>query len=123
MSGRTATGAHPNVKFSNTPGKESLGGYLRVYGQGDTLVVADASEPPPGEPLFVKLVDQGKISYQESFPEQAARAERTWGKYRHVALSPLIAEYQAKFGAMREREIKEARGRLKKSEARISHLT
>ena len=24
---RSATGAHPNVKFSNSPGKESLGGY------------------------------------------------------------------------------------------------
>ena len=45
---RTATGDHPNVKFSNSPGKESLGGYLRVYGRDDTLVVADASEPPPG---------------------------------------------------------------------------
>ena len=30
---RSATGDHPNVKFSNTPGKESLGGYLRVYAQ------------------------------------------------------------------------------------------
>jgi len=26
---RTATGEHPNVKFSNSPGKESIGGYLR----------------------------------------------------------------------------------------------
>src|SRR5205807_5187980 len=43
---RSATGAHPNVKFSNSPGKESLGGYLRVYGQNDVLIVADASEPP-----------------------------------------------------------------------------
>src|SRR4029077_1040425 len=50
---RTATGAHPNVKFSNSPGKESLGGYLRVYAAGDTLVVADAAEVPQGEPLFV----------------------------------------------------------------------
>src|SRR5262249_36707807 len=36
---RTATGDHPNVKFSNSPGKESLGGYLRVWGRGDTLVI------------------------------------------------------------------------------------
>src|SRR5262249_893732 len=64
---RSATGDRPNVKFSNTPGKESLGGYLRVYGRDDTLVVADASEPPAGEPLFVKLVEQGRIVYRESF--------------------------------------------------------
>ena len=109
---RSATGARPNVKFSNTPGKESLGGYLRVYGKDDTLIVADASEPPAGEPLFVKLVDQGRVVYKEGFPEQALRADRTWGRYRKVELSPLIREYQRKFNAMREREVREARGRL-----------
>src|SRR5437764_840048 len=55
---RSATGEHPNVKFSNSPGKESLGGYLRVYGRGEVMVVADAAESIDGEPLFVKLVDQ-----------------------------------------------------------------
>src|SRR5579871_5424707 len=55
---RSATEDHPNVKFSNSPGKESLGGYLRVWERGDTLVVGDASEAPAGTPLFVKLVDQ-----------------------------------------------------------------
>src|SRR5207248_717365 len=94
---RSATGDHPNVKFSNSPGKESLGGYLRVYGRGDALVVADASEPPQGEPLFVKVVDQGKIVYFESFPDQADRADRTWGKYNKVKLSPLVGEYQQRF--------------------------
>jgi nicotinic acid phosphoribosyltransferase len=102
---RTATGDHPNVKFSNSPGKESLGGYLRVYGRDDTLIVADAAEPPQGEPLFVKLVDQGRIVYRESFQDQATRADRTWSRYRRLELSPLIAEYQARFNAMREREI------------------
>src|SRR5437879_4133737 len=57
---RTATRDHPNVKFSNSPGKESLGGYLRVYERGDTLVVADSSEAPQGKPLFVQLVEQGR---------------------------------------------------------------
>jgi nicotinic acid phosphoribosyltransferase len=106
---RSATGANPNVKFSNSPGKESLGGYLRVYGRGDTLVVADASEPAQGEPLFVKLVEAGRIVYAESFQEQAARADRTWGRYRRVELSPLVGEYQARFNAMREREIAASR--------------
>src|SRR5262249_46468445 len=89
---RSATGDHPHVQFSNSPGKETLGGYLRVYGRGDTLVIADATEPPIGQPLFVKLVDQGRIVYQESFEDQAARAERTWGRYRRVELSPLVQE-------------------------------
>ena len=79
---RTATDDRPNVKFSNSPGKESLGGYLRVYGRDDALVVADASEPPHGEPLFVKLVEQGRVVYRETFAEQAARADRTWDAYQ-----------------------------------------
>jgi nicotinic acid phosphoribosyltransferase len=106
---RTATAEHPNVKFSNSPGKESLGGYLRVYGQADALVVADASEPQQGEPLFVKLVEQGRIVHRESFQEQAARADRTWGRYKRVELSPLIGDYKARFAAMRQHEIAEAK--------------
>ena len=108
---RSATGERPNVKFSNTPGKESLGGYLRVYGRGDALVIADASEPAQGEPLFVKLVEAGRIVYRESFQEQAARADRTWGRYKRVELSPLMAEYRGRFNAMREREVAEAKAR------------
>ncbi len=112
---RSATGDHPNVKFSNSPGKESLGGYLRVYERGDTLVVADASEPPPGEPLFVKLVDRGRIVYRESFDEQADRADRTWGKYTHWELSDKVHAYQERFRAMREQEVAAARGRLRQA--------
>ncbi len=112
---RSATGDHPNVKFSNSPGKESLGGYLRVYERGDTLVVADASEKPPGEPVFVQLVDQGRIVYRESFDEQADRADRTWGKYVHWELSDKVHDYQERFRAMREREISAARQRLRQA--------
>jgi nicotinate phosphoribosyltransferase len=109
---RSATGEHPNVKFSNEPGKESLAGYLRVYGRDDALVVADASETLPGEPLFVKLVEQGRIVYRESFQDQAARADRTWGKYQRVELSAKVQEYQDRFRAMRERDVAAARERL-----------
>ncbi len=109
---RSATGEHPNVKFSNSPGKESLGGYLRVYGRGDALVVADASEAPPGEPLFVKLVEEGRVVYRESFDEQADRADRTWGRYKRVELSETVRGYQERFRAMRDREVDAARRRL-----------
>jgi nicotinate phosphoribosyltransferase len=109
---RSATGKHPNVKFSNTLGKESLGGYLRVYARDDALVVADASESPQGEPLFVKLVEAGRIVYRESFQDQAARADRTWGLYRRVELSPKIQQYKDRFQAMRECEVRAARLRL-----------
>jgi nicotinate phosphoribosyltransferase len=112
---RSATREHPNVKFSNTPGKESLGGYLRVYGRGNALVVADVSESPQGEPLFVKLVKQGRVVYREDFQEQAARADRTWGRYKRVELSPLVTEYQRRFNAMRDREVGAAKARLQHS--------
>jgi len=109
---RSATGEHPNVKFSNTPGKESLGGYLRVWSRGDTLVVADASETLDGEPLFVKLVEQGRIVYRESFEEQAARADRTWGGYARWELSPKVADYMKRFNEMRQQEVAAARARM-----------
>src|SRR5207248_949799 len=82
---------------------------MKQLGIEPRLIVADASEPPQGEPLYVKLVEQWRILYRETFQEQAARAERTWGRYRRVALSPLVGEYQRRFNAMREREIALAR--------------
>jgi nicotinate phosphoribosyltransferase len=106
---RTATEDHPNVKFSNSPGKETLGGYLRVYGRDDALVVADASESPQGEPLYVKLVERGRIIYQESFEVQAARAERTWNRYRRCELSNKISGYKKRFEEMRKREVASSR--------------
>jgi nicotinic acid phosphoribosyltransferase len=109
---RSATGDHPNVKFSNTPGKESLGGYLRVYADGETMIVADADEPPSGEPLFVKLVEQGRIAYREIFQDQAARTERTWERYRRWVLSPKVDATMRRFREMREREVAAAKGRL-----------
>jgi len=109
---RTATRDHPNVKFSNSPGKETLGGYLRVYGRDDALIVADVSEAPPGEPLYVKLVEGGRIVYHESFQDQGARADRTWDRYKRVELSQLVHEYQERFRAMRAREVEAARQRL-----------
>jgi nicotinic acid phosphoribosyltransferase len=109
---RSATEDRPNVKFSNSPGKETLAGYLRVYGRGDTLVVADASEPPPGEPLFVRLVERGRVVYREPFPEQADRADRTWDRYRKWEPSDKVRDYQERFRAMRQREVEAARRRL-----------
>ena len=113
---RSATGEHPNVKFSNDPGKESLAGYLRVYGRDDALIVADASEPTQGEPLFVRLVEAGRIIHRESFQEQADRADRTWGRYKRIELSRKVRDYQQRFQAMREREVSAARARLNTSE-------
>lgn len=109
---RTATGDHPNIKFSNSPGKESIPGYLRVYGVGDTMVVADAGERIDGEPLFAKLVERGRIVHRESFPEQAARADRTWGRYAKWEPSPTVGEYLRRFREMRATEVAEAKARL-----------
>jgi nicotinic acid phosphoribosyltransferase len=109
---RSATEGRPNVKFSNSPGKESLGGYLRVYADGDRLIIADASEPPPGEPLFVKLVEGGRIVYRETFEEQADRADRTWSRYRSWRLSEGVRRTQERFEGMRDREVAAAKRRL-----------
>jgi nicotinic acid phosphoribosyltransferase len=109
---RTATEDRPNVKFSNSPGKETIPGYIRVYGRGDALVVADKSEQIDGEPLFVRLVERGRVVYAEGFREQAARAERTWNRYARREASPLVAERMDRFREMRAAEVAAARARL-----------
>lgn len=108
---RSATGDRPNVKFSNSPGKESIGGYLRVYGRGDTIVVGDATETAMGEPLFTRLVDQGRMVYSESYEQQADRADATWGRYTRWELSPHVGRVMDRFREMRASEIAEARAR------------
>jgi nicotinic acid phosphoribosyltransferase len=120
---RTATECNPNIKFSNDPGKETLPGYLRVYGNEDALIVADAAEKPPGEPLFVKLVERGRIVYHESFAAQSDRAERTWGRYRRLVLSPRIAGWQEQYRAMRDREVAAATRALKRGGGRDKSST
>ena len=109
---RSATAGRPNVKFSNTPGKESLGGNLRVFACGDVMVVGDASEPAPGEPLFCRLVANGRIVYDESFPAQADRADATWGRFRSVELSPVVKETMRRFNAMKAAETRASEIRL-----------
>lgn len=101
---RSMTKNWPNTKFSNSPGKESLPGRIRVYDAGDHLIVADATERIDGEPLFVKLVDQGRIINPEdmNFRAQAQRANRTWGKYRGYTISPLITSWLERFQTMRK---------------------
>jgi nicotinate phosphoribosyltransferase len=113
---RTATADRPNIKFSNSPGKETIPGRLRVYARGDTLIVADKSEQIDGEPLYVKLVEQGRIVYRETFHEQAARAEQTWDRFTRWELSPLVSGYLRRFEAMRAAEVAEARKRLELKE-------
>ncbi|MFO0803771.1 MAG: hypothetical protein U0791_11715 [Gemmataceae bacterium] len=109
---RTATEDRPNIKFSNSPGKETIPGDLRVFARGDTMIVADASEAIDGDPLFVKLVEQGRIVHRESFEEQAARADRTWGRYAKWEPSPLVGEWLERFRVMRQREVAAVRQRL-----------
>jgi nicotinic acid phosphoribosyltransferase len=104
---RSMTGNNPNTKFSNSPGKESLPGKIRVYEQDETLVVATDGEQVEGKPLFTRLVENGKIVNPEDmdFTTQAERADRTWEKYKGYTLSPLISEWQSKFKNMRDEAV------------------
>ena len=58
---------------SSDLGKESIPGYLRVYARGEVLVVADSSEAIDGEPLFVKLVEQGQLEQTANLGEGKAK--------------------------------------------------
>lgn len=104
---RSMTGKHPNIKFSNSPGKESVPGTIRVYEQGDILIIADKSEDIDGTPLFIKLVENGKIINPEDmdFQAQAKRANKTWNKYKGFALSPQIKEWKAVFEEMKKKAV------------------
>lgn len=100
--------SEPSIKFSDTPGKFSLPGPIRVYEQGSTLLVARKGEVVDGTPLYTKLVDNGRINYFETLDEQAVRAARTWNAYDRIAYSPQI---QAVI-TQRTRERDEVRKRL-----------
>jgi hypothetical protein len=52
------------------------------------------------------------VVYAEDFPEQAARAERTWNRYAKWEPSPLVAEYMRRFQEMRVAEVAAAKKRL-----------
>ncbi|MEK6964426.1 MAG: hypothetical protein AABX70_08460 [Nanoarchaeota archaeon] len=78
----------PGMKFSDSPGKESIPGRVRVYGKGNQLIVAQADEEIDGEPLMQKVVGQGRIEYNEDLRVQRERAERTWGQYTEIVYSP-----------------------------------
>lgn len=78
-----------SLKFSDSPGKESIPGRIRIYEQGNRLVVAQEEEKIDGIPLMVKVVDNGNIVYHEDLHQQAERAEITWNKYDTIGYSPM----------------------------------
>ena len=82
------------------------------------IPLASATFSRVGEelPHHVKLVEAGRIVYRESFEEQAARTDRTWGRYQRMELSEKVREWKERFEAMRDREVAAARKRLAESE-------
>lgn len=109
---RSWTKDQPNIKFSNSEGKESIPGIIRVYGRGDTMYVAHVTDKVDGEPLYKKLVSKGRIVYRETPQVQAARANATWGKYSRVEFSPTIQGYISTYREKRATERAAARAAL-----------
>lgn len=81
---------HGSIKFSDSPGKFSLPGPIRVYEQGSNLIVALKEESIDGIPLYVPLLKNGRINYFETLDGQADRTNRTWNRYDRIEYSPLI---------------------------------
>ncbi|HLP79409.1 MAG TPA: hypothetical protein VK158_02140 [Acidobacteriota bacterium] len=86
------TGWETGIKFSDTPGKESIPGRVRVYEQGRKLIVAQADEKIDGTPLMIPVVLNGRYVYNEDLATQQARAQATWNKYDTVEYSPLTQQ-------------------------------
>jgi nicotinic acid phosphoribosyltransferase len=77
-----------SLKFSDSPGKESIPGQIRIYEKGRNLVVAQEGEKIDGKMLSVQLVKNGRINYFENLAEQNARANTTWQNYDNIEYSP-----------------------------------
>jgi len=112
---RSWTNGQPNIKFSNSEGKESDPGIIRVYGRGETLYIAHVTDVVDGEPLYQKLVSKGRIVYNESEQVQAKRANDTWGRYTKVEYSPTIEHFKETYRAKRRVERAAARAALEAS--------
>ena len=78
-----------SLKFSDSPGKESIPGRVRIYEHENKLIVAQEGEEIEGKLLMVKVVNNGKIIYSEDLNVQAERAEQTWNKYDTIEYSPM----------------------------------
>ncbi len=81
-----------SLKFSDSPGKESIPGRVRVYENGSTLIVAQEGEKINGSLVYQKIVDNGRIVYKEDWHEQSDRANKTWNKYTKIEYSPKTLE-------------------------------
>jgi nicotinate phosphoribosyltransferase len=71
------------------------------------LIVADRTEDIEGTPLFVKLVENGRIINPEdmNFRTQAERTNETWNRYKGFTLSPKIKEWKATFEEMKNKAV------------------
>jgi len=96
------------LKFSDSPGKGSLPGRIRIYGRDNTLIVAQAGEKIIGELLSVLLVKNGRINYFEDLNQQRERAEKTWNQYDDIEYSPRTLNIINE----RRHELEEVRARL-----------
>ena len=101
-----------SVKFSDTPGKESLPGKIRIYANGRKLIVAQAGEKVEGEMLSRKLVSNGRIVYNETLDQQADRADKTWDAYDSVEYSPLTTEIISRRTIERDKTVDKYKGEV-----------
>ena len=84
---------HPQIKRSNTEGKGSLPGAMRIWERGETLIVAQAEEYIKHAIMISQqLVKNGTVIYNEPFHEQYQRGNQTWDKYCNIEYSPLTQQ-------------------------------
>jgi len=77
-----------SMKFSDSFGKSSQPGQIRVYERDRTLIVAQARESIDARLVSVRLVANGRIVYPENLEVQKQRADRTWNLYNKIEYSP-----------------------------------
>ncbi len=96
-----------SLKFSDTPGKESIPGRIRIYGRDNLMIVAQDGEEIEGLSLMQKVLSNGRIMYDEDLYRQHQRAIKTWNQYTQI-------EYSPQTQALMEQRRAERRGLLDK---------
>ena len=92
----------PQMKFSDTRGKESFPGVPRIYARGRDLIPAQLGEEIDGTLLTQKVVSMGHIVYNESLRTQMERAFETRNLYDRIVYSPKTQEIIERMTAQRD---------------------
>lgn len=70
----------PTMKFSNSPGKESIPGQPTLVMTGGHRVIAQEGEYPVSASLFIRAYEKGRVYLQSDLPRARAQADASYNQ-------------------------------------------